>query len=56
MAKIMARELGAPKIVDRATFQAELDGLRLREKAHAREGDAAMRGLHAAGELSRRFS
>jgi predicted dithiol-disulfide oxidoreductase (DUF899 family) len=31
---------GAPKIVDRATFQAELDGLRVREKAHTREGDA----------------
>jgi predicted dithiol-disulfide oxidoreductase (DUF899 family) len=30
----------APKIVDRATFQAELDAVRLREKAHTREGDA----------------
>jgi predicted dithiol-disulfide oxidoreductase (DUF899 family) len=30
----------APKIVDRATFQAELDALRVREKAHTREGDA----------------
>jgi predicted dithiol-disulfide oxidoreductase (DUF899 family) len=29
-----------PKAVDRATFQAELDGLRVREKAHTREGDA----------------
>ena len=29
-----------PAAVDRATFQAELDGLRVREKAHAREGDA----------------
>ncbi len=26
--------------VDRTTFQAELDKLRAREKAHAREGDA----------------
>jgi predicted dithiol-disulfide oxidoreductase (DUF899 family) len=33
-------ELGAPKIVDRNTFQAELDALRLREKAHTREADA----------------
>jgi predicted dithiol-disulfide oxidoreductase (DUF899 family) len=29
-----------PPAVDRATFQAELDGLRVREKAHTREGDA----------------
>src|ERR1700745_1581457 len=33
-------ELGAPKIVDRSTFQAERDALRVREKAHTREGDA----------------
>ncbi len=31
---------GLPGAVDRATFQAELDGLRVREKAHTREGDA----------------
>jgi predicted dithiol-disulfide oxidoreductase (DUF899 family) len=34
---------GAPALpagVDRATFQAELDALRVREKAHTREGDA----------------
>jgi predicted dithiol-disulfide oxidoreductase (DUF899 family) len=31
---------GLPAAVDRATFQAELDGLRIREKAHTREGDA----------------
>ena len=29
-----------PAVVDRATFQAELDALRVREKAHTREGDA----------------
>ena len=29
-----------PATVDRATFQAELDKLRVREKAHTREGDA----------------
>jgi predicted dithiol-disulfide oxidoreductase (DUF899 family) len=31
---------GLPPAADRATFQAELDGLRLWEKAHTREGDA----------------
>ena len=31
---------GVPPIVDRATFQSELDALRDREKAHTREGDA----------------
>jgi len=29
-----------PKVVDRATFQTELDALRIREKAHTHEGDA----------------
>src|SRR5512134_1400326 len=29
-----------PEIVDRATFQADLHALRVREKAHTREGDA----------------
>ena len=29
-----------PRIVDRATWQAEMDELREREKAHTREGDA----------------
>jgi predicted dithiol-disulfide oxidoreductase (DUF899 family) len=32
--------IAAPEIVDRDTFQAELDALRVREKAHMREGDA----------------
>ena len=36
----MKSEPGAPKIVDRSTFQAQLDALRVREKAHTREGDA----------------
>jgi predicted dithiol-disulfide oxidoreductase (DUF899 family) len=31
---------GRPPAVDRPTFQAELDKLRAREKAHTREGDA----------------
>jgi len=35
----MRREIGLPKIVDRATFHAELEHLRVREKAHSREGD-----------------
>ncbi len=29
-----------PAVVDRAAFEAELDALRSREKANAREGDA----------------
>ena len=40
MNDIMRDELGTPAIVDRRTFQAELHALRLREKAHTREGDA----------------
>ncbi len=36
----MKNELGVPTVVDRGTFQAELDALRVREKAHTREGDA----------------
>jgi predicted dithiol-disulfide oxidoreductase (DUF899 family) len=36
----MSNEHGVPAVVDRGTFQAELDGLRVREKAHTREGDA----------------
>ncbi len=40
MNDFMRDEIGAPKIVDRSTFQAELDALRVREKAHTREGDA----------------
>ena len=35
-----ARAPGLPPAVDRATFQAELDKLRVREKARTREGDA----------------
>jgi predicted dithiol-disulfide oxidoreductase (DUF899 family) len=36
----MNEKTGAPRVVDRATFQSELDVLRLREKAYMREGDA----------------
>ena len=40
MKHLMGDELGAPQVVDRITFQAQLDALRVREKAHMREGDA----------------
>jgi hypothetical protein len=40
MQAMMRDELEASKIVDRSTFDAELDALRVREKAHTREGDA----------------
>jgi len=40
MNDITRDEAAAPKVVDRAAFQAELDALRVREKAHTREGDA----------------
>jgi predicted dithiol-disulfide oxidoreductase (DUF899 family) len=36
----MTGEIGIPPAVDRATFEAEVDRLRVREKAHVREGDA----------------
>jgi predicted dithiol-disulfide oxidoreductase (DUF899 family) len=36
----MENEPAAPPIVDRSTFHAELDALRVREKAHTKEGDA----------------
>jgi predicted dithiol-disulfide oxidoreductase (DUF899 family) len=40
MNDIKSEELGAPKVVDRNTFQVELDALRVREKDHTRKGDA----------------
>src|SRR6201997_5142697 len=40
MKAVPTEELEGPKIVDWSTFQAELDALRIREKAHTREGDA----------------
>jgi predicted dithiol-disulfide oxidoreductase (DUF899 family) len=40
MTDSMRVELQVPKIVDRSIFQTELDALRVREKAHSREGDA----------------
>ena len=40
MKDTMSGEHQTPNIVDRATFDAELDALRVREKAHTHEGDA----------------
>jgi predicted dithiol-disulfide oxidoreductase (DUF899 family) len=40
MADFVSDEFSAPAVVDRGAFQAELDALRVREKAHTREGDA----------------
>jgi len=40
MTDFMKDEPGAPKVVDRSTFHAELEALRVREKAHTHEGDA----------------
>jgi predicted dithiol-disulfide oxidoreductase (DUF899 family) len=34
------KNAGMPAVADRATFQAELDALRVREKAHTHQGDA----------------
>jgi hypothetical protein len=52
MKDIMRDELRASKIVDRSSLKAELDALRVREKAHTREGDAfaaAPTALHGRG-------
>ena len=40
MTYFMKGELAVPKIVDRRAFETEVDALRVREKAHTREGDA----------------
>ena len=40
MKNVSREDLATPEIVDRSIFQAELDKLRLREKAHTHEGDA----------------
>jgi len=40
MKNLTRKESATPKVVDQATFQAELDALRLREKTHTKEGDA----------------
>jgi predicted dithiol-disulfide oxidoreductase (DUF899 family) len=38
--KVRDNGVAAPKVTDRASFQIELDRLRIREKAHTHEGDA----------------
>ena len=38
--KEIGHELSAPNIVDRSSFQEQLDALRIREKAYTHEGDA----------------
>ena len=40
MNDVMSTVPWSPKVVERATFQAQLDALCVREKAHTREGDA----------------
>jgi predicted dithiol-disulfide oxidoreductase (DUF899 family) len=40
MKDFMRDATAAPAVVDRSTFQAQLDALRVREKAHTKEGDA----------------
>jgi predicted dithiol-disulfide oxidoreductase (DUF899 family) len=40
MKDLTKNDFAMPNVVDRAAFQAKLDALRLREKAHTREGDA----------------
>jgi len=40
MTDLMRDDLGAPGIVDRSSFQAAVDALRVREKAHMKVGDA----------------
>lgn len=40
MKENLGNDLAAPKIVDRSAFNAELEALRIREKAHTHEGDA----------------
>ena len=40
MTNVVKESTALPKIVDRSTFQAQIDALRIREKAHTHEGDA----------------
>jgi predicted dithiol-disulfide oxidoreductase (DUF899 family) len=39
MTDIMKGDLGAPRIVDRTTYESEVNDLRIREKKHTRESD-----------------
>ncbi len=40
MSDFLKADFDVPNVADRHTFQSELDALRLREKAHTKEGDA----------------
>lgn len=40
MSETIRDEIGVPRVVDRKVFEAEVDALRVREKAHMRQGDA----------------
>jgi predicted dithiol-disulfide oxidoreductase (DUF899 family) len=40
MAEVLGKDLGVPEVVERGSFDAELERLRVREKAHSHEGDA----------------
>src|SRR5690348_13857957 len=40
MKPVMSDEVGAPEVADRGAFETALERLRVREKAHTREGDA----------------
>ena len=40
MTDLIRDEPGMPRVVDRNTFQSDLDALRVQEKAHSKEGDA----------------
>jgi predicted dithiol-disulfide oxidoreductase (DUF899 family) len=40
MTNVTRNEPSVPTVVDRSVFQAKLDALRVREKAHTKEGDA----------------
>ena len=44
MCLLMSGEIRESRVVDRSTFQAELDALRIREKAHTQEDDAIAAG------------
>jgi hypothetical protein len=40
MMDLMREDLGGPRMVDRGTFHAKLDAMRIRGKARTRKGDA----------------
>jgi hypothetical protein len=40
MSEITKDNFGGPQVVDRSVYQPQMDGLRIKEKAHTRAGDA----------------